>query len=164
MNANTLKNMQYFVGKVCSIVATAMNRSFDETLSRRHFVVRVQEVTTDGIWGTNPYDKDMVSFFAMPHIISVHQEVELDPTNPEHAALIAEYEKRTGKKIKSDLGAPIQKMEPKKDLPVIEKTPAMEAEEASTTGDATFIDIESLERLAEQTKRTFEAYSILGKQ
>jgi hypothetical protein len=139
-----------------------MNRAFDESISREHFVVRVGEITADGIWGTHPYNTELVSFFAMNHIISIHQEVELDPTNPEHAEMIAEYEKKTGQKLKADIAKPTPK---KADNPlqVIEKTPAMVANEASKTGDATFVDIESLERLAEHTKRSLDAYQTLGK-
>jgi hypothetical protein len=164
MNANTIKHMQYYVGKVCSIISTSMNRAFDESISREHFVVRVEEVNVDGIWGTHPYNNDMVSFFAMQHIISIHEEVELDPNNPEHAEMIKEYEKKTGKKIKPDIGKlPKQEKKQTEILPIIEESPAFEVDEASNTGDATFIDIASLERLAEQTKRTFDAYDLLGK-
>lgn len=164
MNANTIKKLQHLQGKVCSIVTTSMNRTFDERISREHFVVRVQDVGPDGIWGTHPYNDDMISFYAMPHIISVHTEVELDPTNPEHAELIKEYEKKTGKKVTPDLGK-LPKDKPKTaELSVIEKTPALEADiAASSAGDATFVDIASLERLAESTRRTFEAHDMLTK-
>jgi len=166
MNANTLKRLQHFVGKVCSIVSTSMNRSFNETISREHFVVRIEEVNIDGIWGTHPYN-DMISFFAMPHIISVHEEMELDPNNPEHAAMIAEYEKQTGAKVKTDLMRPEVKPPEKKKtgelLPVLDESPVFDVDQSLDTGDATFVDIESLERLAEKTKRTFDAYDLLGK-
>lgn len=161
MNANTLKHMQYFVGKVCSIISSSMNRAFNEQISREHFVVRVAEVTADGIWGTHPYNQEMISFFALPHIISIHQEVELDPSNPEHAEMIKEYEKKTGKKAKSDL----TKAAPKKAeaLPIIEESPAFEVGNSSNAGDSTFVDITSLEKLAEQTKRSFDAYDAYGR-
>ena len=97
MNTKTIQNLQYFVGKVCSIVSTSMNRSFDETISREHFVIRVQTLNSDGVWGTHPYNNELVSFFALPHIISIHQEVELDLNNPEHQGMIKEYEEKTAK-------------------------------------------------------------------
>jgi hypothetical protein len=174
MNTNTLKKFQALVGEVCSIITTAMNRQFDELVSRDHFCVRVHDVSVDGIWGTHPYNDDIVSFFAMPHIISVHREIELDPSNPEHAAMIKEMEKREGKKATQDLGAtPLTKgarvgvsargTGEGKQLPVLDKPPAPKAE-TSGAGDATFIDINSLEVLAEQTKQTFEAYDLRKKQ
>lgn len=168
MRPKTLEQLNYFVGKVCSIVTTSMNRSFNETIAREHFVVRVREVNIDGIWGTHPYNEDMVSFFALPHIISVQQEVELDPNNPEHAQMIKEYEEKTGQKVKPDLGKLPDKKKAEKPksaelLPVLDKSPAFEVEDDPNAGDATFVDIASLERLAENTKRTFDAYDMLGK-
>jgi len=155
MNTKTIQHMQYFVGKVCSIVTSSMNRSFDEQTAREHFAVRVGEVGMDGIWGTHPYNPDMVSFFAMAHVISIHEETELDPSNPEHAAMIEEYEKKTGQKIKSDLKqAP--KPQKKTELPILNQTPPAPVQEAS--GDATFVDLESLERLAEDTRRAYAQY------
>lgn len=136
--------MQNFKDKVCSIISTSMNRSFDEQISREHFVVHVQDISVDGVWGTHPYNEDLLSFFAMDHIISIHQEIELDPEDPEHAKMINEYEERTGEKAKPDI-----KGEPK-------ETPSEE-------GVATFVDIDSLEALAENTKRTMDAHAVLGK-
>ena len=157
--------MQYFVDKVCSIVATSMNRSFEESVSREHFVVRIREINMDGIWGTYPYNDEMLSFFAMQHIISIHQEVELNPDNPEHAQMIQEYEKKTGKKVKSDLPQfekPVEKPSQSTLLPVLKETP--EPEEVSDTGgNATFVDITKLEKLAEFTRKTMAAHEILGK-
>ena len=158
MNANTIKNMQQnYLGKVCSIISTSMNRSFDERISREHFVVRVGEITVDGIWGTHPYNEEMVSFYAMDHIISIHQEVELDPSNPEHLEMIKEYEKKTGQKLKPDVGKVYKQKENSELLPILDSAPIPEVQEV-TEGDATFIDIENLERLAENSRRAFDAY------
>lgn len=138
-----------------------MNRSFEEQVSREHFVVRVEEISIDGIWGTHPYNQEMISFFALPHIISIHEEVELDPSDPEHAQMIKDYESKTGKKIVGDIKAkgitePVKQKEPAKQnglLNIIEKP-----SEATSEGDATFVDITSLENLVEQTKRGYKAY------
>jgi len=141
MNGRTLERMKHFVGRVCSIVSTSMNRSFDEQIAREHFVVRVQEVTPDGIWGCHPYNDEMISFFAMLHIISIHQEIELDPSNPEHAEMIREYEEKSGKKASSDLhGSPKEK-------------PSVPQEQE---GGMTFVDIEHLERLADSSRKAFD--------
>lgn len=162
MNANTLKNLQHFVGKVCSIVTTSMNRNFNETISREHFVIRIYEINMDCIWGIHPYNQDMVSYIAMPHVISIHEEVELDINNPEHAAMIKEYENKTGKKIQSDLIQSSAEKKKTKDLPILNEKPVSK-DVSSDTGDTTFVDIASLEQLAESTKRTFDAYDMLTK-
>jgi hypothetical protein len=155
MNAKTIQNLQYFVGKVCSIVSTSMNRAFDEKISREHFVVRIQTLNSDGVWGTHPYNDELVSFFALPHIISIHQEVELDPNNPEHREMIQEFEQRTGQKVETDLMQKPAVAETKELLPVLDKAPSPVIDE--TTGDATFVDIANLEALAAHSKKSFDA-------
>lgn len=148
MQAKTIARLQRFVGKVCSVISSPINRHFEEMIAREHFVVRVDEINPDGIWGAHPYNPDLVSFFALPHVVSVHEEVELNPNNPEHKRMIEEYEERTGKKLHSDLkGEPTE-------------TPS---QEESEEGGMAFVDIESLEKLAEQTKRTFDARDRLSK-
>lgn len=163
MTSKTIQQLQYYVGKVCSIVTSSMNRSFSEQISREHFVIRVQSINSDGVWGTHPYNDELISFFAISHIISIHQEVELDPNNPDHAAMIKEYEEKTGQKVESDLKMgkikPAQKEEL---LPVIDSKSTI-ADQNEESGDATFVDITSLENLAAQSKRTFDAQDFLGK-
>lgn len=167
MTPKTIQQLQYYVGKVCSIVTTSMNRAFDEVISREHFVIRVQTINVDGIWGTHPYNDELISFFALPHIISIHQEVELDPNNPEHAQMIKEYEEKTGEKLESDLKSKpkAQKKSQTTDLlPVIELTETSTSEPVETSaGNATFVDIGSLESLAEQSKRIFDAQDFYNK-
>lgn len=171
MNTKTIQDLKYFIGKVCSIVTTSMNRSFDENISREHFVIEVQNINSDGVWGVHPYNKELVSFFALPHIISIHQEVELDLENPDHAAMIKEYEERTGEKLKADLDSrnytnkQKAKTESKSILPVLnnENTTNTQPEkhaEADQVGDATFVNILNLESLAERSKRTFDVQDI----
>lgn len=147
MLSRTLEKLQKLVGKVCSVVSVAMNRSFDEKIAREHFVIRVQEINQDGVWGTHPYNPDLISFFAFPHIVSIHEEVELDPNNPEHQKMIKDYEDQTGKKLKSDLQG-----SPKPEPPIKEPSPGPQPDE----GSAVFVDIEGLEKLAAQTKRAFD--------
>lgn len=139
MLSRTIERLQKFVGKVCSIISVAMNRNFEERIAREHFVILVQEINQDGIWGSHPYNPDLISFFAFPHIVSIHEEVELDPNNPEHQKMIKEYEDKVGKKPNNDL----------KDIPQITKKSVQQ-------DTSVFVDIEGLEKLAEQTKKTFD--------
>lgn len=157
--------MQHFVGKVCSIISTSMNRAFDESISREHFVVRIQEISLDGIWGNHPYNEEMVSFFMMSHIISIHEEVELNPSNPEHAQMISDYEEKVGHKVKPDVKQLIPPTQKTKGsiLPILNESPMSEADNLLDMGDSSFVDIESLENLAETTRRTLMAYELLGK-
>lgn len=156
MKPKTLEHLQYFVGKVCSIVSTSMNRSFDEKVSREHFVVMIQQVDSDGIWGIHPYNSELVSFFCLEHVISIHQEYVLDPSNPEHAEMMREYEEKTGQKITSDLHKTEEKPVAKPLLSVLQEKPPTPSK--PSVGDATFVDVDNLERLAENTKRAFDHY------
>ena len=145
MLSTTTANLRKLVGQVCSIVCVASNRIFDEVTAREHYVVRIVDINQDGVWGHHPYNNELFSFFAMEQIVSIHQEVELNPNNPEHLRMIEEYEQRTGTKLKSDLrGAPDTKEEP-----------SQEDQEGGI-----FVDIESLEKLAAQTKKTFDMYDL----
>lgn len=149
MNSRTIERLQYFVGKVCSVISTAMNRNFDERIAREHFVVRVAEINSCGIWGTHPYNSELVSFFNLSHLISIHEETELDPNNEEDIKVLKDYEDKTGAKLEGDLmnNPPIRD---KKEEP---------PEEGS---ESAFIDIQSLEKLAESTRITLDAYERLN--
>ena len=85
MNSKTIQKLQYFVDKVCTIMTTSINRSFDENLSREHFVIRIESICSDGIWGIHPYNTSLISFFKLDQVISIHEEVELDPENAQHS-------------------------------------------------------------------------------
>jgi len=161
MNAKTLQMMrEAFLGRVCSIFTKPMNRSFDEVRWREHFVVRVQDINSDGIWGTHPYN-NTVNFFRLDHIVFLQEEIELDPTNPVHRQMMEEYEKKSGKKIVSDVSphlAPVvETPKPVQDLlPILdEKEEPQVIDEQPTAPDvnATFVNIDILESLANETKR-----------
>ncbi|MCH7605424.1 hypothetical protein IID24_05560 [Patescibacteria group bacterium] len=168
MNGRTLEKMQYFVGKVCSIVTSSMNRTFDEQVNREHFVIMVEELTADGIWGTHPYNDELVSFFCMNHIISIHEEFELDPNNPEHAEMIKEYEEKSGKKLEGDIRKPkttqevLKEVRKENGLNIIESNGTPLPDPEPDDGGITFVDISSLEKLAAHTKKTFDAKDLLG--
>lgn len=152
IKSRTLEKLNHFVGKVCSIMTTPINRNFDERVAREHFVILVSEINADGIWGTHPYNSDLMNFFRMENVVSIHQEEVLDPNNPEHQQMISEYEKKTGKKIKSDLGrSPVDQNNL---LPIIENPPPVIPGE----GDSVFVTIDNLEKLAEDTKKNYESY------
>lgn len=156
--------MQYFVGKVCTIITTQINRQFNEQVARDHYAIRVGEVTLDGIWGVHP-EHDIVSFFPMTHIVSIHEEMELSMNNPEHKKIIEEYETKYGKKpdIKfNDEGREkelLPVVQPKKQPPV----PTFEESDADGEDKVTFVDIEALSQLAKHTKRSFDAEKFLSK-
>lgn len=151
MNPKTIRQLEYFVNKVCSVFTHPINRTFDEIRSREHFVVQITEVNSDGIWGVHPYN-GTVSFFALPHIILITEEVVLDPKNPEHARMIQEYQEKTGETIMSDVSPHLAPIIPAPDKLVSigglkQQTPA------PTKQEPAFVDIKHLSALAKRTKQ-----------
>lgn len=145
LKPKTIEHMQYFVGRICTIFTPPINRSFDELQSREHFVVKVQEVTTDGIWGIHPY-RGTASFFPMSYVVFIQEEQVLDPNDPEHKQLIDEYEQRTGKKVKSD-------------IPSAHTSVASQEAEPELT-EVPFVDIDNLASLARQTKLNYAMHDV----
>ena len=140
MNSKTIEQLQYFIGKVCTVLTKPVNRDFDELRAREHFVARINTITTDGIWGIHPHS-DMVTFYQWEGVIGICEEIELDPNNPEHAQMIQEYEEKTGKKLDSDLTS---QNETKEDTsPLSQEVP--------------FVDISQLENLAAETKLRYDS-------
>lgn len=126
MKSKNLEHLQYFVGRPCSIFTVPINRQLDEAVAWEHFAVRVQEIDIDGLWGTH-LEHGTVSFFPMAHIVSIQEELELNPKNPEHARIIEKLEQQ--------------------------KPPAPKKPVAPPDDSSPFVDIGNLETLARQTKR-----------
>lgn len=146
--------MQYFVGKVCSIFTGPLCRSFDEARAREHFVVRVEEIDTDGLWGTHPYN-GTVSYFPQESIKLITEEIVLDPSNPEHAQMIKEYQEKTGKTVLSDVSPHLAPaIEPKRETPVEEPPFEEQVQEPA------FVDIKHLSSLARNVRRSHESIDI----
>ncbi len=126
MNSKTVQSLQYFVGKVCSIFTLSSNRNnLPEEHAREYFVARISSIDHDGIWGTHP-SSHMASYFPLNYVTSIVEEMELNPDNPEHAAIISKYEK-----IKEN----------------VTEHPQTEQQ---------FVDVENLENLAKIVKEQYE--------
>lgn len=97
MKTSTIKLLQRFVGKVCTVFTTPINRDFEKEgpqgypqVMFNYFMGRIESVDENGIllnqMGTS--DPPLQSYFFHPHIISISQEKEYDPSNPEDAEVI----------------------------------------------------------------------------
>jgi hypothetical protein len=157
MTPKTISKLQYFAGKVCSIFTGPINRTFDETHSREHFVVKVQEIDIDGLWGTHPYN-GTVSFFPLNDIKLITEEIVLDPDNPVHAKMLQQYQEKTGETIISDVSPHLAPIIPPPPPPSQLVTinglkpstqPVQEMEPA-------FVDIKHLSALAKSTKKSLD--------
>ena len=153
MKSTTIQKLQQrFIGKVCSVVSTAMNRDFDENICREHFVIKVTDIDQDGIWGEHPYNQEMVSFFSIEHLISIHEEQVIDPNNPKHKEMLEEAKEKFGETPKGDLRDSPDKKAPSK-LPVFDQ----DAEAYKKDHDSMFVDIDMLSAIAEKSRETFDA-------
>jgi hypothetical protein len=91
MIKETIQKLQYFEGKVCTIFLPIVNRQFDEDTARKYFIIRVREIDSEGVWGTNLIT-GTVSFFSLSQISSIQEELELNPQNAEDLKIIEQYE------------------------------------------------------------------------
>lgn len=92
-------NLEYFLGKICTIFTIPTNRDFKSENPTsfpqpifHYFVGKVLEVDSKGVliqqWNSN---KKLKSYFFINHIIGISEEEILDPNNPEDAKFIDEY-------------------------------------------------------------------------
>jgi hypothetical protein len=129
---------EYFVGKVCTVFTTPINRNFKEENPNtypkpmyQYFMGRVLVVEHNGILieqviSENP-NKKLRAYFRMEQIVGLAEEEELDMSNPADAAVINEI--KSGNKQAID-----KAQENIEQLEVIKKNP--------------FIDIDALSNMS----------------
>lgn len=159
LTPRTLEKLKFYIGKTVTIMTAPTNRrTFTEQQSREYYTTIVQEIGKDGVWGVHPQFGN-VAFYAMSAIQSIHEEVALDPNNPEHAKLLQEYYDETGK-------VPVSDVSPHKtpELPIIQREkPAAEPTPAAGEEEVPFVDINNLAQLARQTKKNYDNYEKVQK-
>lgn len=135
------ENLEYFVGKICTIFTTLTNRDFKsenpQTFPQpifHYFLGKVLGIDNKGLiveqWNS---PKKLRTYFFLDHIISISEEEILNPSDPNDMKIIQEYKKvneESANKIKE--GAE----QIKKQKEELSKSP--------------FLDIETLSRLAEK--------------
>lgn len=139
-----IKQLEYFLEKVCTIFTIPTNRDFKSenptTFPQpvfHYFVGKVLEIDEKGItlqqWNNN---KKLRSYFFMQHIIGISEEEVLDPSRPEDAKVIEDF-----KKINESAISKTEKKydELKKQREIINENPE--------------IDIESLSKLSDKIKQ-----------
>jgi len=134
------KQLEYFVGKVCTIFTIPTNRDFkSENPSTfpqpvfHYFVGKVLEVDEKGIfiqqWNNN---KKLRSYFFLNHIIGISEEEILDPSKPEDAKVIEDFKKINEKAISQ---GDKKYQELKKQQEIIKSNPNLDIEELSKLSD-----------------------------
>lgn len=102
-----IKQLEYFLGKVCTIFTIPVNRDFKSenptTFPQpvfHYFVGKIIEIDDKGIflqqWNNN---KKLRSYFFIEHIVGISEEEVLDPARPEDAKVIEDFKKINEKAI-----------------------------------------------------------------
>jgi hypothetical protein len=101
------KQLEYFLGKVCTIFTIPINRDFKAENPTtypqpvfHYFVGKVIEIDEKGVflqqWNNN---KKLKSYFFIEHIVGISEEEVLDPTRPDDAKVIQDFKKINEKAI-----------------------------------------------------------------
>ena len=97
-----MKNMAYFVDKICTIFTVPTNRDFKNENPAtypqpvfHYFVGKILNVDDEGIMVQQLLNgnKKLKSYFLFAHIIGICEEEVLDPKKPEDAKVIEDYKK-----------------------------------------------------------------------
>lgn len=134
---STDEQLQYFVGKVCTVFFGPINRSFDERQILDYFVGIIEAVDGECIWSLHPLTKTRNCYF-IKHIYSISEEQVLDPNKPEDAQTIKDFKERKAQTYN------------------IKKEPPQEDVQDVGHNDSPFVDVASITQLAKKAKEQFK--------
>ena len=118
-------DLQYFVGKVCTIITPNINWKFDERQSADYFSGIVERITSLGIWTIHPITQNK-NFYFITQITAIIEEQFITPDDPNYDAVVGQYK------------------EDKKPKQPVMQTPVVKPPESP------FMDIDELEKLAKE--------------
>lgn len=81
--------MKYFVGKVCTIITSPINRPFTESDLIEYFVTKIVSIDSEGVLGSHPKE-GLMNYFRMDSIISIQEERVVNSTQVETKKLVEE--------------------------------------------------------------------------
>lgn len=85
-------DLQYFVGKLCTIMMPPMGLHLDKDTYPQWFTVTVDRVTHEAIWGTDPQRGTKAMYF-FP-ILGIAEEQVLESDHPDYEKLKSEISER----------------------------------------------------------------------
>jgi hypothetical protein len=99
MKPITYKKLQEFVGKVCSILTTAVAKpNFSDLQFNDFFVGIIEEISEDGIFSKHP-STGCLSFYSWPQVVGVFQEQVVPQDDPEYQNILSELKKAPPEQI-----------------------------------------------------------------
>lgn len=75
-----IQSWQYFVGKVCTIITSPINRNFSEKILLDYFLGRIKKFDEMGIWYEHLNSKKM-NFVFYSYVVTVAEETEIKPVS-----------------------------------------------------------------------------------
>ena len=148
-----IDSFDYFIGKVCSIHTQPNNWNLAQQQNIDYYVGVVNMVNDCGICITNVINHTK-TFIMMPAIISISEEFVADRENPEHRAMLEEYEKKKAEIFQHNP----RLLTPEEKTVSPPQAPNTVAPKGSCQPNikSTYVDIESLTKQAQQARSTFE--------
>ncbi len=119
MRQSTLKNLEYFVGKPCTILVSQIARQFTDAQFNDYFVGIVESANEDGVMTVHPITS-CKNFYPMSRVVAISEEQMLDPSQPEQAELIEEFKTQANPSpyadidVMADLARQAKELEKKK--------------------------------------------------
>lgn len=123
-----MSNVEYFIGKVCTIFTTPINRNYKEENPTSYpqqlytyFTGVVDGIDNNGIFLTQ-LQTGLKSFFIWNHVIGIAEEEVLDPKNPKDAEIIEKQFKKPMEQIKEQFAQNTKIDEPEKFIDPVKLT------------------------------------------
>lgn len=98
MKHQTIKKLQVFVGKVCTVLTNSVcKQNFTDVQFPDFFVGVIDSIDEDGIFSRHPLT-GCINFYSWPHVVSVFQEQVIEETDPRYEKILEEVKKTPEKK------------------------------------------------------------------
>lgn len=93
MKHTTIKSLEYFVGKACTVFVTGMPKHFNHEQFNDYFVGVVESANEDALVTVHPIT-GCKNYFPYAHIMGISEEQVLDPSQPEQAKFIEDLKQK----------------------------------------------------------------------
>jgi hypothetical protein len=94
MKTSSVKPLQYFVGKICTIfISGHLQRNFNDSQFNDYFVGQIDLINEDFVMTTHPAT-NCKNCYNLADVVAISEEQQLNPENPEDAAIIEEIRQR----------------------------------------------------------------------
>lgn len=140
-----MSDLDYFVGKPCTVTTVAINFRFNVEPMMEFFMGIVEKIDKKGILMTSTHT-GCKNYIRMKHVVSISDEPVLYEDNPEHKKIIDEYRKT------NPITAAKTKMPEPAMTPIVTPPPI--------PAPPKFVDPKSLAKLAQKAKEVYGKPSV----